>query len=854
MSLKWNENVTLVFLNAYQKHPCLWNPYYVKYYDCLAKNDALKNIIKELNIPELNISDCLEQIKLIRKKYGQEQIRIIKGFQSGKPYKSPLAWFSIIVEMLTKVIDDESKLQNRIGSMKMISPVKDCITVPYDNNSRYKNVSNFPCMQDYKSKSRKNNKFTKSDKKRSFEHESEGQSNTQLLQCPSCGWEDINPNKLDIKTVKKAYENIKPNNNYIYYPQSTCNYINQQMKETTSVATVASKLTFCTKKAQLSSKQLLPERRTKQVGTIIEQCNKGIQNTEVSKQVAVNTVKQCDKEIQNTICANPSNCQVFQIYSSTQETKSIDANIMKCPTNDMRNTIGIKLKTVEGSMPNFILITTDGNYLPLIQRDLKEFTTNKCQKDEAEKAHFALGNKKLVENEVCTKKTCSSLLSHNVMEIIKHNSAVTQSLLQCLEKIMQTKTNVYSVTPHLSKIDVNSNSSEVTICEQIPCKFRNENIHSNASSAAELESLSCLLCLEKVEKDNAIAKPFEALLQLMKHAFVMNSKNVQTNDVKKDDAINTFIVLNKIKECADEILKIYTLVDWSKRQILNKFCKSKSKSICLSRKNSALNSNQTQDSKEDVVDHFTTANANSKDVEVYEPSTSKIRDYSLLENDTTHAETMMDKPFVKDKDVTASIENHDIDLNISLPQILLRDSETQYTSKQLQDTGIVTNSNFEEKISVATQNHEPILIRVIKSNNSEDILKLDKETCVRDAHVLWNVDKYSKNMLQKKYVSVKKYYDKLLHPGISHVREKEVNCIDYCTSLLRTVPNSSNRIYRYYKGCRSSLPCHHDWIKTNIANFGISSIQRISRIPLYARSRKYTQRRTDLYRMSRSYV
>jgi len=68
MSLKWNENITFVFLNAYQKHPCLWNPYYVKYYDYLAKNDAFKNIIKELNIPELNISDCLEQIKLIRKK------------------------------------------------------------------------------------------------------------------------------------------------------------------------------------------------------------------------------------------------------------------------------------------------------------------------------------------------------------------------------------------------------------------------------------------------------------------------------------------------------------------------------------------------------------------------------------------------------------------------------------------------------------------------------------------------------------------------------------------------------------------------------------------------------------------
>ncbi|XP_018373603.1 PREDICTED: uncharacterized protein LOC108767954 [Trachymyrmex cornetzi] len=414
---------------------------------------------------------------------------------------------------------------------------------------------------------------------------------------------------------------------------------------------------------------------------------------------------------------------------------------------------------------------------------------------------------------------------------------------------MQERTNVYSVTSHLSKIDVNSNSSEVTVCEQIPSKFLNENIHSDTSSAAELESLSCLPCLEKTEKDNTIAMFTETLLEIMKHAFVMNSKNVQKDCVRKEDAINAFIVLSKIKECADEILKIYTLVDWSKRQILNKlYCRSKSKSTCPLRKNSALNSNQTQDIKEDVVDHFTTY-ANSKDVEVlYEPSTSKIRDYSLSENDTTYAETTMDEPFVKDKDVTASTENHDIGLNISLPQILLRDSETQYTPKQLQDTGIVTDPNFEEKISVATQNREPILIRVIKSNNSGDILKLDKETCVRDAHVLWNVDKYSKNMYQKYSVR------KLLHSGISHVCEKEVNCIDYRTSLLRTVPNPSNGIYRYYKECRSSLPCHHDWIKANITNLGISSIQRVSRIPLYARSRKYTQRRTDLYRMSRSYV
>jgi len=65
--------------------------------------------------------------------------------------------------------------------------------------------------------------------------------------------------------------------------------------------------------------------------------------------------------------------------------------------------------------------------------------------------------------------------------------------------------------------------SEVTVCEQIPRKFLNENIHSDTSSA-ELESLNSLSCLKKTKKDN-IAMFTETLLQLIKHAFVMNSKN-----------------------------------------------------------------------------------------------------------------------------------------------------------------------------------------------------------------------------------------------------------------------------------------------------------------------------------------
>ncbi|XP_011705697.1 PREDICTED: uncharacterized protein LOC105460905 isoform X2 [Wasmannia auropunctata] len=892
MSFKWNDYSTLVFLNAYRKHQCLWNLHYVKYYDCLAKNDALKNIIKELNIPKLNISDCLEQIKVIRKKYGREQTRVIKGFQSGKPYKSPYAWFPVIAEMLTQVIDDEGKLQNGM-EVETISPVKDCITTPYD---KYKNIFNFPCMQerqDHKTKPRKNTKFTKTGNFDILGRKSEGQNDAQLLQCPSCGWEDIKPDRLDIP-AKKAYKKIKSLDTTVPCPEYS-NLANKPYERykahrigdtiyqgkynniipCPSFPSRLSRPKFCTRETQLSSEQLFPERRAKEAGTRDGQRDKRIQNTvcvsktvrrkccrkiqtkpltsqDELKQAAVNTIKQlCDKEIQNTICTSLTNdCQASQKYSSTQELKQNDANIVECPANDaMRNTIGIKLK-VEGSMPNSILITTDGNDLPLIQRDLKELTTNKCQKDidnydvKAEKTRLALDDKKLVENEVCFKETCS----HDVIEIIKHNSAVMQALLQCLEKVVQERTKICSVTSLLSKRhNVNSNSSEMTVCEQIPYKFTKENTHLDTSSSVDLESLNCSSCLEKTEKDDIITMVTKTFLDLMKHALVQNDKNVRKGCVRKEDAINTFIVLSKIKECADEILKIYTLVDCSKRQLLNKFyrtLKSKSKCACSSKQDSALNSIQAQGAKEDAVDQFAASYADSKDIEVlYGPSTSKTRDHSLSENGTTYAETVME-----DKDVTARTENHDVGLNAaSLSRIQpLRDSETQYTPSQLQDAGIVTDRSFEERISVATQNREPISIRVIKSNNSEGILKLDKETCVRDAHVLWNADKWSRNTYQK--YSVREYYDELSHPGISHVREKEVNSIDYRTFLL------SNGNHRYNKGYRRSLPCNRNWARGNIPNLGLSLSQRVSRIPSYTKSRKYVRRRTDLYRMSQSYV
>lgn len=69
-------------------------------------------------------------------------------------------------------------------------------------------------------------------------------------------------------------------------------------------------------------------------------------------------------------------------------------------------------------------------------------------------------------------------------------------------------------------------ASEMTVYEEIPSKFVNKNTHFSTSPVIELESPSCLPCLEKPEKDNIIMFT-KIFLKLIKHALELNlnSKN-----------------------------------------------------------------------------------------------------------------------------------------------------------------------------------------------------------------------------------------------------------------------------------------------------------------------------------------
>jgi len=275
-------------------------------------------------------------------------------------------------------------------------------------------------------------------------------NNTGLLQCPSCGWEDITSEKLDIPSKKiceqtrsldiavpkyinladKPYERYDAyrieNNTYCgrYDDTVPCPSFSRNLPSYTGYPANILPVTTHSYRPQFRDTHNYISPLTKQTGTTIEHRNEGIQNTicisktnitlpsskyatmlqipnhdvadikchkEIQikpvielKQVAVNTVERCDKEIQNTICVshgNCNNCETFEKCSSIiQESKQIDRNIVKYP-EDEQNVIGIKFRTVECPAPNFLLISSDGNCVPLKQTDfkLRQSTIDKCQ-------------------------------------------------------------------------------------------------------------------------------------------------------------------------------------------------------------------------------------------------------------------------------------------------------------------------------------------------------------------------------------------------------------------------------------------------------------------------------------------
>lgn len=310
-----------------------------------------------------------------------------------------------------------------------------------------------------------------------------------------------------------------------------------------------------------------------------------------------------------------------------------------------------------------------------------------------------------------------------------------------------------------------------------------------------------------------------------------------------------------MKECADRIVNLHMIAECLKKQSPSKLSRRKCK---CPPPPPPLSPPPPSPLPNLIVTH-----ANSRDLEVlYEPPVLEVADHGVSPKNhiSLVASAVEEKPSVKDEGTSAHVENHEVSLNASLSQVPRDDLGTQCSAKQFQDAAAATET--EQRASVATQNREPILLRVIRHHGKKygEAPKLDKETCVRDGYaVTW----WTRRADHREYVATyppprshlsRNTYRKCLSvressydedPGVARIRERaEVNSrTDYHRAF-----SLSNEYYSKRRR-RSVLPYDPPSSLESSAN------DRVSRIPLYARSRKHVRRRADLYGLlSRSYA
>ncbi|XP_066151266.1 uncharacterized protein [Euwallacea fornicatus] len=107
---KWREADTIKFVELYEKAECLWNFRHPVYKHRNARDKAIQNMLKEMNMADFGVNELKNKIKNIRSTYQQEvnKIRRSKENLGGgimEEYKTNLAWFHIADRFLRGVIN-----------------------------------------------------------------------------------------------------------------------------------------------------------------------------------------------------------------------------------------------------------------------------------------------------------------------------------------------------------------------------------------------------------------------------------------------------------------------------------------------------------------------------------------------------------------------------------------------------------------------------------------------------------------------------------------------------------------------------------------------------------------------------
>lgn len=113
MSERWTSEEILRFLDSYQKYDILWNKQFNGHRDKNGRENALKNLVKDMGMEGLTLDIARSKIKMIKTVYNQERNKILKSQLNAKNpsdvYKPRLSWFEKANSFLQDVCSQRSQ-------------------------------------------------------------------------------------------------------------------------------------------------------------------------------------------------------------------------------------------------------------------------------------------------------------------------------------------------------------------------------------------------------------------------------------------------------------------------------------------------------------------------------------------------------------------------------------------------------------------------------------------------------------------------------------------------------------------------------------------------------------------------
>lgn len=106
MATKWNEEMTIKFVELYKDRQCLWDQHNVLYKNKQARDSGICEIASAMNIEGFGAAEVKAKIKALRSTYNIEMLKQTKsaksGSGSGDLYVSTIKWLHAMSEVMEK--------------------------------------------------------------------------------------------------------------------------------------------------------------------------------------------------------------------------------------------------------------------------------------------------------------------------------------------------------------------------------------------------------------------------------------------------------------------------------------------------------------------------------------------------------------------------------------------------------------------------------------------------------------------------------------------------------------------------------------------------------------------------------